>query len=220
MESKKQNKPFFHEEQRCADTPVKWIYLILFLLIIGPLGIGMYNQLTGADNRNYALPPYLGYTLVFMITFLLFGFFWILYLRSYLEVTIDSEGIHYRFPVLIRKWHVVKKEQIARYEIRKYRPAIEYGGIFFCGRRGGGLYHNRGDAYIISGKIGLQIYFVNNKRVLFGTRRPDALAYAMKKMMNESERPNDNRMTIHPPGRKRGSRLVNKGDELYSGYID
>jgi len=218
MESKKRNKPFFHEKQWCADTPVKWIFLIFFLLIIGPLGIGMYNQLTSMNNKSYTLSPYLGYTLVFMITILLFTFLWTLYLKSYLEVTIDGEGIHYRFPVLIRKWRTVKKEQIARYELRKYRPVKEYGGIFFCGRRGGG-HHNRGDAYIISGKMGLQIYFVNNKRVLFGTLRPDALAYAMKKMMNESERPNDKGTAIQPTGRKRGSHLVDKGNELYSGYI-
>ncbi len=216
-QNNKQYKPYFHEEQRCADSPIKWIYPLFFLVGVGPLGIGMYNQLTSVNNRSYVLSPYLGYTLLFAVTVVLLGFFRITYLKSYLEVTVDTEGIHYRFPVFIGKWRTIKKEQIARYELRKFLPAIEYGGLLFCGRRG--KWHNRGVAYTVSGKIGLQLYFVNNKRVLFGTRRPDALARAMKKMMNESERPNDNGKIIHLPGRKRGSRLVDKRDELSSDYL-
>jgi len=37
----------------------------------------------------------------------------------------------------------------------------------------------------MSGNIGLQLYFKDGKRLLIGTKRPDAIKRAMDKLMSE-----------------------------------
>jgi hypothetical protein len=45
-----------------------------------------------------------------------------------------------------------------------------------------------GRAYNISGNIGLQLYLNNNKKVLFGTQRQQAILHAMDTVMAEKQR--------------------------------
>lgn len=96
-----------------------------------------------------------------------------------LEVWIDQQGIHYRFFPLILKHKLISKEEIQRFEIRKYKPVLEYGGRGI--RTGWG--YKRGKAYCVDGNIGLQLYLTNGKKVLFGTQRSQAIQYAMMEMM-------------------------------------
>lgn len=103
---------------------------------------------------------------------------WILFSLK-LEVWIDQRGIHYRFFPLILKSKLISKEEILRFEIRKYRALLEYGG---WGIRKG-VWNKWGKAYCVEGNTGLQLYLKNGKKVLFGTQRPQALEYAMKEMI-------------------------------------
>lgn len=112
-------------------------------------------------------------TLIFLCV-MLWGYY-----KLKLEVWIDLEGIHYRFFPLIRKNILISKAEIQRYEIRKYKPIIDYGG--WGVRRGFGRKWQR--AYNVSGNIGLQLYLTNGKKVLFGTQRSQAILYAMDEMM-------------------------------------
>lgn len=103
---------------------------------------------------------------------------WVLFSLK-LEVWVDRQGLHYRFFPLIQKSRLITKEEILRFEIRQYRPLLEYGG---WGIRKG-LWNKWGRAYIVAGNTGLQLYLNNGKKVLFGTQRPQALEYALKEMM-------------------------------------
>lgn len=94
-----------------------------------------------------------------------------------LEVWIDQEGIHYRFYPLISKNKIISKEEIQRYEIRKYSPLLDYGGWGIKKR------FKWGRAYNVSGNIGLQLYLKTGRKVLFGTQRSQAILYAMDEMM-------------------------------------
>ena len=94
-----------------------------------------------------------------------------------LEVSIDHAGIHFRFPPLIRKTRTISREEIHRFEIRKYKPIVDYGGWGIKKR------FKWGKAYNVSGNIGLQIYLKNGRKVLFGTQRSQAITAAMKEMM-------------------------------------
>jgi len=191
MENKKGNKVYFREVQSFANSPIKWIYPLIFLASVGPLAYGMYRQLVlgkpwgdnpGSDSSLVVIFLSL---LVFMV---LLGIF---FFKSRLEVTIDAEGIHYRFPLFIRKWRTLKKESIAQYEVRKYSPLLEYGGYGWRTKLNGLKRKNRGIAYNVSGKIGLQLYFTNGTKMLIGTQRPAAVERAMKKLMEENGQGDD-----------------------------
>jgi len=101
------------------------------------------------------------------------------YFSLKLDVWIDQDGIHYRFYPLIFKEKMISKEEIQRFEIRKYSAILDYGGRGI--RRGFGRKWGKG--YIVGGNIGLQLYLTNGKKVLFGTQRSQAIIYAMNEMM-------------------------------------
>ena len=104
------------------------------------------------------------------------------YFSLKLEVWIDQEGIHYRFFPLIFKNKLISTVEIQRFEIRKYKPILEYGG--WGVRRGFGRKWQR--AYNVSGNIGLQLYLTNGKKVLFGTQKPQAILHAMNEIIKQS----------------------------------
>ena len=190
MESKKQYKPYFREEQRFSNGPIKWIFPVIFLISVGPLAYGLYQQLVLGKPWGDHPSSNEGLILTFVFVFLLMTGLWIAFSLSKLQVTIDAEGIHYRFPLFIRKWRTIKKEQIARYEVRKYSPILEYGGWGYR-RRPRMRARRNGIALNVSGKIGLQLYFADGRKMLIGTRRPDAINRAMKKLMEENDRDDD-----------------------------
>jgi len=190
MENKRQNNVYFSEVQPFTGSPMKWIFPLVFLVSVGPLAYGLYQQLV--LGNPWGDNPSSDTVLLFIFVFV-FGLMTLLgmvFFKSRLEVTIDAGGIHYRFPVLIRKWRTIKKESIARYEVRKYSPLWEYGGWGYRSMRSRRRRRN-GIAYNVSGKIGLQLYFVNGTKMLIGTRRPAAVERAMKKLMDENQRFDD-----------------------------
>ena len=63
--------------------------------------------------------------------------------------------------------------EIIKYEIRKYRPIIEYGGW-------GIRFNKSGKAYTVSGNIGIQIQMSTGKGILIGTQQPNEFLQAMK----------------------------------------
>ncbi len=95
-----------------------------------------------------------------------------------LETEITQEEISFRFPPLVRKWRIIPREQILQFEAGKYRPVADYGG--WGVRQGSG---KRGRAYNVSGNLGLTIFLKDGKKVLIGTRRVQAIAAAMDRMI-------------------------------------
>ena len=61
--------------------------------------------------------------------------------------------------------------------VRQYSPIIEYGG---WGLRFG--IFGKGTAFNVSGNKGLQLEFINNKKLLIGTNKPDALTETLIKL--------------------------------------
>jgi hypothetical protein len=186
MESKRPNKVYFREVQSFKNSPMIWIYPLIFLVSVGPLAYGVYQQLV--LGRPWGDDPGSDTTLLvtFLSIFVFMALLGVFFFKSRLETTIDAEGIHYRFPLLIRKWRTIKKESIERYEVRKYSPMWEYGGWGYRSLHSPRRRRN-GVAYNVSGKIGLQLYFTNGTKMLIGTQRPAAIERAMKKLMEENE---------------------------------
>ena len=129
MEKRKQYKIFFSEEQRLSDSPKKWIFPVIFLLSVGTLGYGLIQQLVLGKpwGDNPMSNTVLMLTFVFVVALMIV--IWVILHYIKLMVSIDKEGIHYRFPIFIRREKLIPKEQIVSYDVRKYRPLFEYSGL-------------------------------------------------------------------------------------------
>ena len=167
------NKVLFKETQQFRQ----WWYIMLILSSTVPVMIfsiySLWKQTkTGIQVGDSPIPNVVLIGLFFAMAFNLWTF-----LSRKLDVMIDQDGIHFRFPPLIRKTRLVSREEIQRFEIRKYKPIIDYGGWGIKKR------YKWGKAYNVSGNIGLQLYLKNGRKVLFGTQRSQAILYAMEEMM-------------------------------------
>ena len=173
-------RSFFKEEQSFSNI---WLYLfvvIVFTIAIAPNVIALYSQLVlgipcGEDpSSNESLLVLLFVLLImFVLTLLLFS-------KMKLVTEVKNDGVFYKYPPFIIKFKVIRKEEIERYEVRKYSPIREYSGWGIRYSWG-----TSGRAYNVKGNIGLQLYLVDGKKILLGTQRGDAIQRAMDKMMKE-----------------------------------
>ena len=170
-------KVLFKEEQRFTQW---WLWLIIIssaLISIVPFMIGIYVQEVLGKPWGNNPTNTLGLIIVLIFVLLLIGSISILILKMRLKLEIKPDGLWFCYPPLVQKWKCIKKEDIARFEVRNYRPVTEYGGWGIKGS-------SRSKAYNISGNTGLQLYLTNGRKVLFGTQKSQAIKYAMEKMMN------------------------------------
>src|SRR5680860_97229 len=170
-------KLLFKEEQRFTQW---WLWLILgsaLLAIVIPLTNELSAQSWDTSSEDFShLILYGSVTVLFIIAVL------IVLVLSRLKTKITYDGIFITFPPLKRKLYRIKVQEIERFEIRKYRAKREYGGYGFRSRR------TSGQAYTISGNIGLQLYFKNGKKLLIGTQKKQAIEFAMCKIMRENKK--------------------------------
>ncbi len=137
----------FHEEQRFTQW---WLGLILgsaLLVIVIPLVIELSAQSWDTSSEDFSRLILYGSVAVLFIVAVL-----IVLVLSRLKTKITYDGIFITFPLLKRKLYRIKVQEIERFEIRKYSAKREYGGYGFRSRR------TSGQAYTISGNIGLQLY--------------------------------------------------------------
>lgn len=95
-----------------------------------------------------------------------------------LETCINEEGVHYRFKPFQRRYKIIRPADILRFEVMKYSPLREYGG---WGIRLGSTKH--GNAYNVSGNMGVLFELKNKKKFMLGTQNPESLRSAMNKLM-------------------------------------
>jgi hypothetical protein len=172
------NKTFFKEEQSFSNI---WLYVfvtIVFTIAIAPTAVALYSQL--AEGIPYGEKPSSNQALIILLLVLLlmYALTLLLFNKMKLVTQITNSGVHYRYPPFISKFKTVAKDDIASYELRKYRPIKEYSGW--------GIKHGRfGKAYNVKGNMGLQLYLNDDKKLLFGTQRGDAMLRAMNKLMKD-----------------------------------
>ena len=139
-----------------------WVWLILLLVEFALL----FTILSGMINLLVSI----------IIISIGFGFIWLLY-RMKLITIINEDGINIIFAPFTN--FIIPFNKIKKYQIRQYRPIIEYGGW-------GIRYSKSGKVYNVSGKIGLQIELTNGKRLLIGTQNPDALLQTLNEIINKN----------------------------------
>jgi hypothetical protein len=155
----------FKEEQRLTQT---WFIIIVVISAIGPLAFGVY----GIIKQIILKQPFgdkpmsdLG-LIVFTISMLLLSIF----IFSFkLTTRIDEKGIHYQFFPIHFSLKTITWSELKVAKVRNYYPISEYGG---WGLRGGFfLNKSKGKAINVSGDIGIQLKYINGKKLLIGTQK-------------------------------------------------
>jgi len=172
----------FFEETQKFGSPALYISMgSIYLAVMTLFVFGMYRQLVMQQPfGNHPMSDTGLIITTLLVLLILIASAWLLF-GSRLEVRLSSKGIHYRFWPYFRREKMIAVDEIASFEVRQYKPLAEYGGWGMKrGSKGAGM------AYNVSGNKGLQLVLKNGKRILFGTRRPEALQYAVKKMMEKA----------------------------------
>src|SRR3712207_3596059 len=103
--------------------------------------------------------------------------FTILLFNCRLDTTIRKDGVYVRFFPFHLKFKYYDWNGLVKSYVRQYSPLIEYGG---WGLRFG--IFGKGTAFNVSGDKGLQLEFLNHKKLLIGTNKPDELTQTLNKL--------------------------------------
>ncbi len=166
------SKVYYKEEQGFRQW---WLWLLLLLVCgiwIWQFVQQIFLKVPFGNNPAPDIAVYL--TGIFpLAVILLFRF-----LR--LETIINDTGVYYRFKPFQRIPKEIKPEDIAGFEVRKYKPIKDYGGW-------GIRYGLKGKAYNVSGNQGVFFTLKNRKIFMLGTQNPILIKSALDKLMKKRE---------------------------------
>jgi hypothetical protein len=169
----------FKEEQRFNQW---WLKLVLFgsaIIALGPMYYGTIMQFTTGEPWGDKPMSDTGLIVMDVITTVIMAGVIYLIFGTRMITEINSNGVYVRFKPFLVKEKSFPADIIEKYEVRKYNPVADYGGW--------GVKHGRkGIVYNVSGNMGLLLWLKNNKKLMIGTHRPEAVKRAMNKMMNNN----------------------------------
>lgn len=154
-----------------------WVWLIA-LLIESTIFIMLIADYDKFDIDKFELEDFYIMWGIFSIMFL--GLFF-LFRYMYIEMIINSEGVHYKAPPMLNKYKIIEPHNIFNYSIGKYKPITEVGGRGYKPNS-----KKTQIALTMEGNIGLKIKTKDGKVFIFGTLREAALLFAMNKLMENS----------------------------------
>jgi hypothetical protein len=167
------SKVYYKEEQKFNQW---WIWLIMLLISgfwIWQLVQQIFMGIPFGDN------PAPDFVVILIGLFPAFGI-WLFRVLT-LESSIDETGIYYRFRPFQRKPKQIQPENVARFEVKKYNPILDYGG---WGIRLGST--KKGNAYNVSGNMGVLFEFKNGRKFMLGTQNPESIRSALNKLFSKS----------------------------------
>ncbi len=163
----------FTEVQRFRQ----WWVLLLVLFVSGIAWYGAVQQIVLKKPFGNNPAP----DAVMIMIWAIFGvLFPVLFYSLKLVTELRYDGLYIRFFPLQFHSHKISFEEIKTYEIRTYSALKEYGGY-------GIRYGKNGKAYNISGNRGVQFEFLNGKRLLIGTQKPEELIQAFDTVSGKRE---------------------------------
>jgi len=149
----------FTEVQRFRQW---WVWLLV-LFVAGIAWYGAVQQIVLKKPFGNNPAP----NSVMIMIWVIFGvLFPVLFYSLKLVTEVRYDGLYIRFFPLQFHAHKISFEEIKTYEIRTYSALKEYGGY-------GIRYGKSGKAYNISGNRGVQFEFLDGKRLLIGTQKPE-----------------------------------------------
>ena len=161
------NEIDFYEKQ--SQKPW-WIWLLMIAANI-PFICGLIWQVI--LGNTFGTNPMSDVGLI--VTTSLMILFSVVFLRSKLETTINSDGVYVRYSPFNLRYKFFDWNDISKAYIREYRAIKEFGGTGIRVRL-------KGKAYIVSGNYGLQLELKNGKKILIGTQYPDEIENELKKV--------------------------------------
>ncbi|MBE0650851.1 MAG: hypothetical protein IH595_08410 [Bacteroidales bacterium] len=203
-------KIYFKEEQSLRNSPVMWILFVTFFVVAAISGWGLYQQVVLEKPFGNLPTSNVHLELVFALPLIVMIVVMFLVSRIRLVTIINEKGIRFGFTTLTNQKFIAKvvlssfgvnflgrrtfkmgqnfvsKEEIGKYEIRKYKAFLEFGGWGY--RRSGQKLFSKekaGIAFTVNGNQGLQLYLTTQAKILIGTQEPEGVKRAMKKLMNE-----------------------------------
>lgn len=174
-------KILFREEQRCGRT--RMLKAVGITVVFGLALLGYWFIRLGYNGKILSRAFFIdsGFLVVIILFLIVLTLVVVLNSISHLRTIIKKDFISVSYYPFKRKWEKIGVSEIFSYKIRKYSPYREYAGYGVKDHR------KRGHAYIISGNTGLQLYLKDGRKVLIGTQKTQAIAYAMRKLMGEEE---------------------------------
>lgn len=164
------SRVYFKEEQRFTQI---WLWMVLIALS----GLWVWQLVQqvfmGIPFGDKPAPDF-----VVILTGIFTVLIILLFRLLTLETIINEEGVAYRFRPFQRKPKLIKPNDIAGYEVKKYSPLKNYGG---WGVRYGSS--KNGNAYNVKGNQGVLFEFKNGKRFMLGTQKPSEIRSALEKLM-------------------------------------
>jgi len=154
----------FSEKQKFRQW---WLWLLLLL----PFAITMFRNYQ--ENKTIALD----FKAIDLMQFIPLIVIWLLFVLMSLKTEIKTEGVFVRFFPFHLKSKFFPWNEIAEIYVRQYKPLWEYGG---WGLRVG--LFGKGNAYNVSGNIGIQIIFTNGKKLLLGTQSSELVNNALQQL--------------------------------------
>ncbi|WP_462247939.1 hypothetical protein [Ekhidna sp.] len=157
-------KIFFKEEQSFVGTWTWYLVIGIAVLSVGGTGVGLFftNDAEGI----------IGLIIAAITT----GGIIVLFYTSKLQVSMDQDSLYYRYPPFVSAEKKVTSDDIKEIYVRKYKPIGEYGGWGYRFR------FRSGRAMNVSGDVGVQLVFKNDKRLLIGTQKPEAMREAVRRL--------------------------------------
>lgn len=133
-------------------------------------------------GKPFGSKPAPDYALILIEVFLLALFLFIISIR--LKTTYTEKGIHYRFYPFQFKTNIINWHELSDAYVREYNSLLEYGG---WGIRYGSTKNGNAVNTSESCNKGLQLQFKNGKRLLIGTKNPEALQQIIDEVITKGK---------------------------------
>ncbi len=163
----------FYEKQELRERTMALILPLAGVFLIGFFVYAMVRQLV--LGKPFGDEPMSDTFLIFFGVFyiVLGGLLVMLFFKGRLITEVRPDGLFVRFHPFHRRFKHYRPDDLAGYDAVTYRPIRDFGG---WGIRVG----PRGRAYNISGNRGVQLEFKNGKRLMLGSRKPEAMVTAIQ----------------------------------------
>ena len=174
------SRTFFEETQSYRQAA--WMLMIVIsssVFIIGLFLYGIYVQLIVGEPWGDKPLTDPGLIMTSVFTFAIVGFMVWLILSIKIELKVFDTEIQFRF-FPFQGWTVLSPNEIKHYEVKKL-------GFFERGSSGYHGFLSKHKKFIINGRNALKIKTSDGQSFVIGTQSPDQLAWAMKKLMNNTE---------------------------------
>lgn len=147
----------FNETQKFNQW---WVWAIIFITDIIAL-LFLYNFISEFWSKNLDFPIVISFILIIFTVIAVNAIF----IYSKLITKITPEGIYIKYIPFHFKFKKYNWEELEKIYVREYSPIGEYGGWGYRFSITG-----KGRAYNTSGNMGLQLNFINGKKLLIGTQ--------------------------------------------------